>query len=381
MKPTRRLEVSIDDQTLHVFEGERCLCQYAISTAAKGMGFTLDSYRTPTGRFRIAEKIGAGMASGTIFKMRVPVGLWQPGDAASSDYVLSRILRLDGLEPANANTFERYIYIHGTPHEEQLGHPASHGCIRLGNAAMIELFDLVDEGTELIIHPATQRRGKLFFIDCDSTLSTIEGIDELARGKGDDVFAQVVALTNAAMNGEIPISEVFPRRMEMIRPDRKLCDDVATHYLATIVLGAAEMVREMKQDGWLPIILSGGFAPLIQPLASHLGIDYVEAVPLYFHDDGSYMGYGTDYPTTRNLGKNEVIREWKKALLPECVIMMGDGVSDLETRPDVDVFIGFGGVVARSKVAEGCDYWLTDMSDRSQLKDIISGEKLADHHA
>ena len=381
MKPPRRLEVSIDDQILYVFEGDHCICQFAISTAAKGMGFTMQSYRTPTGHFRIAEKIGAGMACGTIFKMRVPAGIWRPGDAVGSDYVLSRILRLDGMDPANANTFERYIYIHGTPHEDLLGHPASHGCIRLGNSAMIELFDLVDEGTELIIHPATQRRGKLFFIDCDSTLSTIEGIDELARGKGDDVFAQVVALTNAAMNGEIPIAEVFPRRMEMIRPDRKLCDDVAAHYLATIVPGAAEMIRKIMQDGWRPVILSGGFAHLIQPLARHLGIDYVEAVPLYFHDDGSYMGYGADYPTTRNLGKNEVIREWKNALLPERVIMMGDGVSDLETRPDVDVFIGFGGVVARPKVAEGCDYWLTDMSNSCQWKDIMSGVKLVDHDA
>ena len=381
MKPTRRIEVSIDDQRLHVFEGQRWICQYAISTAAKGMGFTLNSYRTPTGRFQIVEKVGAGMASGTIFKMRIPVGLWQPGDASDSDCVLSRILRLDGLEPANANTLERFIYIHGTQHEDRLGQPASHGCIRLGNAEMIELFDLVDEGTEIIIHPATKRRGKLFFIDCDSTLSTIEGIDELARGKGDDVFAQVVALTNAAMNGEIPISEVFPNRMKMIRPDRKLCEEVAAHYLATVVPGAVEMIRELKQDGWLPVILSGGFAPLIQPLARHLGIDHVEAVPLHFHDDGTYMGYGEDYPTTRNLGKNEVIREWQQALLPERVIMMGDGVSDLETRPDVDVFIGYGGVVARPRVAEGCDYWLTDMRDKSQLMDIISGEKLTDRDA
>jgi phosphoserine phosphatase len=239
------------------------------------------------------------------------------------------------------------------------------------------LFELVDEGTEVEVLPATMRRGKLLFIDCDSTLSTIEGIDELARGKGTDVFAQVVDLTNAAMNGEVPISEVFPRRMEMIRPDRTLCDEVAALYLATVVPGAAEMIREMKQNGWLPVILSGGFAPLIQPLARHLGIDHVEAVPLYFHSDGSYKGYAEDYPTTRNMGKNEVIREWKQALLPERVIMMGDGMSDLETKPDVDAFIGFGGVVARPKVANGCDYWLTDMNDSSILKDIMSHGKIA----
>ena len=378
MNPTRRLEVSMDDQTLKVIESEQCIRQFDISTAAKGMGFTMDSYRTPTGRFWVAEKIGAGNSSGTIFKARVAVGAWQPGDCTGGDLVLSRILRLDGLEPANANTFERYIYIHGTNHEDSLGRPASHGCIRLGNAAMIELFDLVDVGANLLIRPATTPRGKLFFIDCDSTLSTIEGIDELARAKGEDVFEQVVELTHAAMNGEIPIGEVFPRRMDMIRPDRGLCDEVAALYIATMVPGAVEMIRELKEEGWLPVILSGGFAPLIQPLARHLGIDHVEAVPIYFHDDGSYKGYAADYPTTRNLGKNEVIREWKQALLPERVMMMGDGMSDMETQPDVDVFIGFGGVVARTKVASGCDYWLTDMTDRSLLRDIISGGKIED---
>lgn len=371
MSQPRRLEVSIDDQTLKVIAGDPCIRQYAISTATKGMGFAMDSYRTPTGRFRIAEKIGAGECYGTIFKNRIPAGLWHPGDAADGDLVLSRILRLEGLDPENANTFSRYIYIHGTNHEDQLGQPASHGCIRLGNDDMIELFEMVDEGTELVVLPATRHRGKLLFIDCDSTLSTIEGIDELARGKGGEVFAQVVELTDAAMNGEIPIGEVFPRRMEMIRPDRELCDAVAARYVETVVPGVPEMIREMKAAGWLPVILSGGFAPLIEPLARHLGIGHVEAVPLYFNDDGSYKGYGEDYPTTRNLGKNEVIREWTRALLPERVVMIGDGVSDLETKPDVDVFIGFGGVVARPKVKDGCVHWFTDMCGLSKLMETI----------
>ncbi len=378
MKPTRRLEISMDDQTLEVIDGNQSIRKFAISTATKGMGFVMNSYRTPTGRFSIVEKIGSGEPSGTIFKQRVPIGMWHPGDVAISDLVLSRILRLEGLEPENANTLERFIYIHGTNHEALLGMPASQGCIRLGNAEMIELFDLVNMGTQVAILPATQRRGKLFFIDCDSTLSTIEGIDELARAKGEDVFARVVELTNAAMNGEIPISEVFPRRMEMIRPDRELCDTVAALYVETIVQGAVELIREVKQAGWLPVILSGGFAPLIEPLARHLEIAHVEAVPLNFNDDGSYRSYGADYPTTRNLGKNEVIREWKQAMLPERVVMLGDGMSDLETKPDVDVFIGFGGVVVRPVVADKCDYWLADMNARSQLWDVIAGETIVD---
>jgi phosphoserine phosphatase len=377
MSPTRRLEVSIDDQTLKVIEGDQCIRRFDVSTATKGMGFTMNSYRTPTGRFRVAEKIGEGEASGTVFKQRVAAGLWLPGASVEGDLVLSRILRLEGLDVENANTLERFIYIHGTNHEDKLGQPASHGCIRLRNDEVIELFDMVSEGTELEIQPATKRGVKLFFIDCDSTLSTIEGIDELARGKGGDVFERVVELTNAAMNGEVPIGEVFPRRMEMIRPDRELCDAVAALYVETIVPGAEEMIRELKEAGWLPVILSGGFAPLIQPLADRLGIAHVEAVPLYFHEDGSYKGYGEDYPTTRNLGKNEVIREWKQALLPERVAMMGDGMSDLETKPDVDAFIGFGGVVARPKIEQGSDHWLADMSDRSALKDITSNNMLA----
>jgi phosphoserine phosphatase len=376
MSPTRRLEVSIDDQTLKVIEGEQCIRQFDISTATKGMGFKMNSYRTPTGRFRVAEKVGQGEASGTVFKQRVAAGLWQPGSAVEGDLVLSRILRLEGMDAENANTLERFIYIHGTNHEDKLGQPASQGCIRLRNDEVIELFEMVSEGVELEIQPATKRGVKLFFIDCDSTLSTIEGIDELARGKGGDVFERVVELTNAAMNGEVPIGEVFPRRMEMIRPDRELCDAVAALYVETIVPGAVEMIRELKDAGWLPVILSGGFAPLIEPLAARLGIAHVEAVPLYFHEDGSYKGYGEDYPTTRNLGKNEVIREWKQALLPERVAMLGDGMSDLETKPDVDDFIGFGGVVARPKIEEGSDHWLADMSDRSVLKDIVSSRSL-----
>jgi HAD superfamily phosphoserine phosphatase-like hydrolase len=371
MNPARRLEVSIDEQKLNLIEGDECIRQFEVSTAAKGMGFTQGSYRTPTGRFRIAEKIGAGEPTGTIFKKRIACGLWQQGDLVEGDLVLSRILRLEGLDPENANTFERFIYIHGTNHEELLGQPASQGCIRLGNSGMIELFDEVEEGMELQIHPATQLRGKLFFIDCDSTLSTIEGIDELARAKGDAVFARVVDLTNAAMDGDVPIHEVFPRRMEMIRPDRALCEEVGALYVKTMVPGASDFIRELKSNGWLPIILSGGFEPIIRPLANHLGISHVEAVPLYFHEDGSYMGYGEQYPTTRNLGKNEVIREWKQAVLPKQVLMMGDGVSDLETKPDVDAFIGFGGVLTRAKVKGGCDYWLTDMENRTALDSIL----------
>jgi len=364
MSPDLRLQVSIDDQKLRVFDAGNVVREFTISTATKGTGFQAGSFRTPTGRFRIAEKIGEGAEPGTIFVARTPVGVWVPGTLEDDDdLILTRILRLEGLNTENANTFDRFIYLHGTNREDLLGTPASHGCVRLSNPDIIELFNLVEPGTPLEILPPTRMRGKLFFFDCDSTLSSIEGIDELARSKGESVFHDVVALTNAAMNGEIPLDEVFPRRMDIIRPDRKTCEEVARLYIETITPGARELITKLKQDGWTPVILSGGFAPLIQPLARELGIDHVEAVPLAIKEDGTYGGYGIDYPTTRNGGKNEIIREWKAAMLPERVVMMGDGASDLETQPDVNLFVGYGGVIQRPKVKAGADVWIESMAE------------------
>lgn len=378
MKNSIRLEVSIDDQRLDVLNHKGDLLRsFSVSTAKKGVGFREESFRTPTGRFRICEKIGDGEKPNTIFKQRVPAGIWKKGTPAAGDLVLTRILRLDGLDPENANSKKRCIYIHGTNREDLIGRPASIGCVRLSNAEMVELYDMVPEKTSLYIHPPGKKRGKLIFFDCDSTLSSIEGIDELARSRGPEVYADVVALTNAAMNGEVPLDEVFPRRMEIIRPDKATCDHVAAKYIKTMVPGVPALIKRLKKDGWLPVILSGGFAPLIEPLAKHLGIDHVEAVPLFLDKKGNYAGYGVDFPTTRNLGKNEIIREWKAALLPERTAMIGDGISDLETTPDVDVFIGFGGVVARPAVKKGARRWITDMRDRDKVIGMLETGKKA----
>jgi lipoprotein-anchoring transpeptidase ErfK/SrfK len=145
-----RLEISITDQRLRLMDGGGCVVEYIISSAANGVGVEEGSFCTPTGRFVIAEKIGEGEPIGTIFKGRKPVGVWK-GEVCSDDLVLTRILWLDGLDPENANTKERYIYIHGTNQEERLGEPASCGCIRMGNAEIVDLFDRVNVGTEVTI--------------------------------------------------------------------------------------------------------------------------------------------------------------------------------------------------------------------------------------
>jgi len=106
--------------------------------------------KTPTGRFRIAEKIGDGMPVGTVFKSRRSVKVTKKL-LRGEDLVMTRILWLDGLDPGNANTHERFIYIHGTNHEENLGEPASHGCIRMRSADLVELFELVHVDTPVAI--------------------------------------------------------------------------------------------------------------------------------------------------------------------------------------------------------------------------------------
>jgi hypothetical protein len=146
MKGHTRLLVSITRQKLFVMRGDDCVREFVVSTAARGTGFEAGSLCTPIGRFLVHARIGSGEPLGTIFKARVPVGCWQPGDNDGDDLILTRILQLDGLDPDNANTLQRYIYIHGTNREDLLGQPSSHGCVRLSNADMIELFDMVDEG-------------------------------------------------------------------------------------------------------------------------------------------------------------------------------------------------------------------------------------------
>ena len=350
--------ISVDKQRLDLLQSGTSIRNWPISTALKGVGSQPNSNRTPTGRHSICEMIGEGMPSNTQFVGRLPAGTWD-GLECPDDLILSRILWLDGMEKDNQNTRERFIYIHGTNHEKHLGTPVSCGCVRMSRIHVTELYDLVSPGTEVVIEEPHEPRENLIFFDCDSTVSKIEGIDELARESGPQVFAQVEALTNAAMNGEVPLDDVFSRRMQMIQPHKDLCDKVARKYIETQTEGVAGIFKKIKDAGWTPVILSGGFAPIIKPLADTLGVKHIEAVPLFFDSDDCYVGYDKDYPTTRNGGKPEIIKQWKDALLSRKIIMVGDGISDLETKEICDVFIGFGGVIQRPAVKDGANYWIT----------------------
>ena len=137
------IHIHIPSQTLDLIEDGALLRRYAVSTSRFGPGTEPGSHRTPTGRFRIAEKHGGGAPPGEIFVSRVPTGCFG-AEGDEKDHVQTRILWLEGLDPENANTFERYIYIHGTNAESQLGTPASHGCVRMSNDDVCDLFDRVE---------------------------------------------------------------------------------------------------------------------------------------------------------------------------------------------------------------------------------------------
>ena len=150
--PEPRIRISVEKQRLTLKSGRKKLAEYPISTSRFGLGSKEGSFKTPTGTFRIAEKIGEGMPLGTVFKSRRPVEATKKA-LREEDLVMTRILWLDGLEPRNANTHDRYVYIHGTNHERQIGQPASHGCVRMKNADLVDLFDRVKEGTPVEIRP------------------------------------------------------------------------------------------------------------------------------------------------------------------------------------------------------------------------------------
>ena len=159
----RKVAIDLSAQTLTLFDGDALLRRWPVSTAANGPGEIQGSGCTPRGRHVIRAKIGAGADIGTVFKARrVAADVRQFSAEADAqfpgrDWMLSRILWLSGCERGVnrlgcVDTMRRYIYIHGTPHTDALGSPASHGCIRMGNADVVELFDLVSPGTEVTLH-------------------------------------------------------------------------------------------------------------------------------------------------------------------------------------------------------------------------------------
>ncbi len=196
--------------------------------------------------------------------------------------------------------------------------------------------------------------------DCDSTLSKIEGIDELARRNG--LFAEVASLTDAAMNGELALEEVYAKRMDLIKPDKAAIAWLAELYITEMVPGVVESIKALQAQHKKIHIVSGGLRQAILPLAAYLDIpeEHVHAVDVEFAEDGGYLDFARHSPLAFSGGKARICR--KLRLTHSALVMVGDGKTDLEAKLAGAYMIGFGGVLKRQIVQEQADCYITDPS-------------------
>jgi phosphoserine phosphatase len=196
--------------------------------------------------------------------------------------------------------------------------------------------------------------------DCDSTLTTLEGIDELAVRAG--CADQIIPLTTAAMDGSLTIDQVYARRLELIRPDARALSWVGQRYIETVVAGAREVIADLMARGTSVHVVSGGLLQPVQALALALGVpaDRVHAVAVTLDEQGSYVGFDTASPLATSGGKAAICRELAARYGP--IALVGDGVTDLEAREAGAFVIGFGGVVRRAAVVAGADVFVAGPS-------------------
>jgi phosphoserine phosphatase len=195
-------------------------------------------------------------------------------------------------------------------------------------------------------------RFRSVLFDCDSTLSRLEGIEALAADHRQDI----ARLTEATMRGDIPLEDVYARRLELVRPTRERVARLGDEYVAALVPDAREVVSALRDAEVDVRIISGGVRQAVLVLARALGVpdDAVAAVPLRFSADGSYAGFDDRSPLARSMGKRVQIERWKPSLRAP-VMLVGDGATDLEARDAVDLFVAFAGVTERAAVTAAAE--------------------------
>ncbi len=205
--------------------------------------------------------------------------------------------------------------------------------------------------------------------DCDSTLSKIEGIDELGRQSG--LYDELVTLTNAAMNGTLALEDVYGKRLSLIKPDKAQITSLADLYITEMVEGVEEVFSTLLTQGKQVHIISGGLRQAILPLAEKLGIpaDHVHAVDVLFNIDGSFKDFDQQSPLARTGGKTVICESIQKQ--GNSMAMIGDGKTDLEAKQAGATVIGFGGVMKRDIVVEQADIFVNETSLMAVLPHLV----------
>ncbi len=207
-------------------------------------------------------------------------------------------------------------------------------------------------------------------LDVDSTLCSIEGIDWLAARRGADIAARVSDLTERAMHGDIPLEDVYGKRLSIVRPRREDVDALGREYIETIAPGAVEAIASWRSRGVGVILLSSAIKHAILRLAQHVGLgpEEVHAVDVRFDAIGAWGGFDHSSPLVRTTGKREII---SRLDVPRPIIGVGDGSTDLAVRGTAEAFAAFTGFVSRPAVASNADFVVTSFDE---LTKIILGE-------
>lgn len=165
------------------------------------------------------------------------------------------------------------------------------------------------------------------------------------------------------MRGLVPLEQVYARRLELVRPPRGRVLALGQRYIETLVPDARETVARLREAGVHVRIISGGLKPAVLILALELGVpeSAVDAVDVYFSDDGAYAGFDTSSPLAASGGKRRVIEAWSQDV-PRPVMLVGDGATDQEAQPVVDAFVAFAGVAFRPAVVAATPYVIRDRS-------------------
>jgi phosphoserine phosphatase len=218
-----------------------------------------------------------------------------------------------------------------------------------------------------------QRKFDAVCFDCDSTLSRIEGIDELASRRG--LKQEVSRLTEAAMNGSLAIEAVYAERLSIVSPDEAAMTWLGERYVQELVPGAKETVEALHRLDKVVYLVSGGLLPAVRYLSRALAIPdaHVFAVGIDFDGAGAYRGFDTTSPLARADGKAVVCR--RLADRHDSIAMVGDGMTDIAARAGGAYVVGFGGVAYREQVAKDADCYIAGPELTATLEQLLSEEE------
>jgi len=209
--------------------------------------------------------------------------------------------------------------------------------------------------------------------DCDSTLSAIEGIDELC---GPAEKRAVAALTEQAMRGELGLGEVFGKRLELVRPTRARLEAVTAAYIEHALPNVKECIALLHKANKRLVVVSGGLLPAVRGFSDWLGIQEVHAVPIDFDANGAYAGFESEHPLANRGGKLGVIGGLRTPGEQLAMALVGDGATDLEAAGVLERFIAFGGVVRRENVFEAASVHCTETDFAKLLPLLLSPAEL-----